>query len=622
MRRRPRQSGEPPESERPPEDESLSGTLFSGLKGLASTPYTLFRSGLGELSTVLTLAGVAGLALGVILLIFVPGMRLYSYIIMGIGGALLIVSLVLNVEAVGKAAVGRRARYSTNTTVMVVAFIGIASLANFLAFENSARMDVTATKQFSLAPRTVSLLKSLKEPIEAKAFLKSLGRGSSPEEIAALEAYRSQVDDLLHEFDVRSGKFSYEFIDPDVDPETAREYGYNRNGTVVFENAESQERHQVLPSLALEQEFVTGLLIVSGQERRLVYFLTGHGERRIDDITRDSDGFGFAHASILSESYATSPINLLVKCDPRGVLCDEPKTGQERLKQDRLEGKANMLVVAGPRRDLVEGEAEVLDEYLKNGGNMLFLAEPDTPQRFRDLLARWGIMVGNGHIVDTQRNWNNLNQNIAIHRDQYFGRIPEPLDSFLQTSRVTNLQDETFFFGATSLEPAEGVAFFPPRSDDGEGEEQDEQVPTIFGTALVLTSNQSWLVEDPTQNEPPEVAPQGPLFPVVAVRALAPLGGELPSNPADVKVASIVAFGDSDFVTNRWFSASSNSDFFLNSINWLVGDIPLANIRPKPLAPRSLVLTRNESNFMRYSSWLLLPVLMALAGGFVWWKRR
>ena len=34
--------------------------------------------------------------------------------------------------------------------------------------------------------------------------------------------------------------------------------------------------------------------------------------------------------------------------------------------------------------------------------------------------------------------------------------------------------------------------------------------------------------------------------------------------------------------------------FFLNSVNWLVGDIPLANIRPKVIAQRLLVLTANE----------------------------
>ena len=86
--------------------------------------------------------------------------------------------------------------------------------------------------------------------------------------------------------------------------------------------------------------------------------------------------------------------------------------------------------------------------------------------------------------------------------------------------------------------------------------------------------------------------------------------------------ASIVVFGDSDFASNNYFEAVNNGDFFLNSINWLVGDIPLASIRPKQFVLRQLNLTPNEFNFMRYSGWLLLPVVMAVLGGFVWWRRR
>jgi ABC-type uncharacterized transport system involved in gliding motility auxiliary subunit len=84
----------------------------------------------------------------------------------------------------------------------------------------------------------------------------------------------------------------------------------------------------------------------------------------------------------------------------------------------------------------------------------------------------------------------------------------------------------------------------------------------------------------------------------------------------------LVIYGDSDFATNRYFYTSSNSDLFLNSVNWLVGDEDLTSIRPKPVAPRTLVVTSTERNFIRYTSWFLLPALMAVAGGYVWWRRR
>ena len=56
--------------------------------------------------------------------------------------------------------------------------------------------------------------------------------------------------------------------------------------------------------------------------------------------------------------------------------------------------------------------------------------------------------------------------------------------------------------------------------------------------------------------------------------------------------------------------------------NWLTEDINLISIRPKALVFRELVLTKREFEFIRFSSWFLLPLGMALIAGVVWWQRR
>lgn len=598
-------------SQRPPE-EKLSGTLFQSLANIASH--------LAGLSTGFTLAGIASLVLGSILVIFLPDLDTYGFILLIIGSALLAIAVFASYRTVRRAVTGRRGRYTTNTAIMVIAFLGIAGVANFLAFENTARIDVTSTKQFSLAPRTVELLDSLEENIDAKAFF---GPAGSPEE----EAVQGQIDDLLHEFKVRSDKFDYEFVDPDLNPLTTRDYEVTRYGTIVFETVDSKKRQHVLSSSTLEQDFVTGILIITGTEQKQVYFLTGHGERDISNVQLGTDGFGIAHDGILRENYAVSPRNLLVSCSRFDPGCESEETGKERLEKDVEDSKVNMIIVAGPKTDLFPEEVETLDWYLSNGGNMLFLAEPDTPQSFRDFLAKWGVKVGNGHIVDQERSLDENNEITVLFEDQYVALIPQQdLDTILQVSKVTNGLSPTFYPGLTSLEPVEddSVVFFPTVSDPDQ-EEGSQVVPTVFGAALALTSTDSWLVTDPGRNEPQLGDLRGPFFPAVAIRALAPVGGELPASREDIRVTSLIVIGDSDFATNQWFSgagAGSNSDLFLNSVNWLVGDAPLANIRPKQISFRPIVLTRNEENFMQYSSWFLLPAVMALMGGFIWWRRR
>jgi ABC-type uncharacterized transport system involved in gliding motility auxiliary subunit len=83
-----------------------------------------------------------------------------------------------------------------------------------------------------------------------------------------------------------------------------------------------------------------------------------------------------------------------------------------------------------------------------------------------------------------------------------------------------------------------------------------------------------------------------------------------------------VVIGDSDFASNKYYFAYTNSDLFLNSINWLTKDYALISIRPKPIVFRELVLTRREFNFIRYSSWFLLPSAIAFMALIVWWRNR
>ncbi len=608
----------------PHEEERLSGTLLGGFRSMSRA--------LGGLSTAFVLVGSVSLVLGLILLAFFPDLRLYGYIVLGAAGVLLTASVVISFETFGEALTSRRGRYGTNTAIMIVAAVSIAALANFLAFENPKRFDVTATKQFSLAPRTVDLLKGLDEDVEAKVFFEP---GRTQREDASIAVFRVDVEEVLREFRIRSGKFSYEFVDPIVEPLVAGEYGATRYPTIVFENVKSKKRQQVpltnsmeayfrTGRLLVEQEFVTGLLIVTGQEQKQVYFLTGHGERDIVDEEPNTQGYGFARAGILGENYAVSNINLSLdegkerlkrdRCD-----IDEPETGQNG---DRCKKQVNMLVMAGPSKDLLDGEVEILHGYLKEGGNMLVLLEPDTPETVRDLLARWGVVVNDGHIVDLQRSVGDNNEITVMARDQYFTSIPDPLGQLLAVGDLTGRLDTTYYPGVASLEPAdEGVMFFPASREQNE-EEEDERPPTIFGTALGLTSGESWLIEDPTRNEPRPGDRRDFFFPAVAIKAFAPLDEEPPASLAGLPQASLVVVGDSDFANNTYFHTSSNSDLFLNSVNWLVGDIALANIRPKLSGFRLLDPGTNGKNVMRYTGWLLLPFLMALAGGFVWWRRR
>ena len=648
------------------------------------------------MSTTFSLAGAIALLLAIILLIVAFDLKLYSFILLGVAAVLLLASAAISFQTMKEAVTSRRGKYSTNTAVMVTAFVGLVAVANFLAIENFHRMDVTATSQFSMAPQTKEILKNLDRPIKATAFFLP---GRSEQEDIFLEVLRGQVDDFLREFEARSGKFSSEFVDPVVERLVAEELNATTYPTIVFVSTDpaddtQKKRHEVnlssvlstgrLPSL--EQDFVTAMLIVTGQEQKKVFFLAGHEERDIFNPQRGTDGFGVAYEAIGSENYVVNTVSLFQESEEVKLFPEPDPEGKRTV---------NMLVVAAPLRDLLQGEAELMDRYLMEGGRILFLVDSGFPPSFLEFLERWGVTVGNGHIVD-ERSLRDNPEIVSLTRGASYLPIPG-------LERITGLLSSTYHPGVTSLMPTDGVDFTPDLTANGEApaeenpEEEPETPSFIRGGALAITSDNSWLIEEIGRNDPrPDEDIQGPFFPAVAIIAFKPLflfsvglefeadlenglisealvgvfeENDLPLTTLD-KVAtdeegvrwlithdstptnstryavqkrgekltvdptpdedfiptsapaSIVVFGDSDFASNNYFEAVNNGDFFLNSINWLVGDIPLASIRPKQFVLRQLNLTPNEFNFMRYSGWLLLPVLMAVLGGFVWWRRR
>ena len=84
-------------------------------------------------------------------------MRLYGYIDIAIGASLIALVGAAFISSVIAAFLSRTGRYGVNTLIMLAAFTGIVIVINVVSFENTSRVDVTATNQFSLSERTKEL---------------------------------------------------------------------------------------------------------------------------------------------------------------------------------------------------------------------------------------------------------------------------------------------------------------------------------------------------------------------------------------------------------------------------------------------------------------------------------
>ena len=84
----------------------------------------------------------------------------------------------------------------------------------------------------------------------------------------------------------------------------------------------------------------------------------------------------------------------------------------------------------------------------------------------------------------------------------------------------------------------------------------------------------------------------------------------------------LVVFGDSDFATNEFLDALRNRDLFVNSINWLSGDVSQITVRPNVSRASSFQMSQEQFRRIQFLSLFVLPEAIAVVGVLVWWLRR
>ena len=540
---------------------------------------------LSAAALLLAIVGAVALLGGFALWLWADDLRTYGNYLMIAGGVILVVAALFSSVNIREALSGQRGRFAINAILMVAAFTGIVVFVNFISFHNVARADLTASKQFSLALQTAQVLENLNQNVHAVAFFVPERQDQA--------ANQQLADDLMFEFERRSSRmFTYEFIDPESDPSRAELYELSQFPSIVFQ-AEDSGQAVVLnvPPLS-EQDLTSMLLIVTGEQQKKVYFVTGHGEKdAINPDPEDGQGFAFAARGVLADSYTVDTLNLAQV----GVIPED----------------AAVLVFPGPSRNMSIQEFDSYDAWLKNGGRAIFLVDPPAPNSVRTLLEPWGIAVGDSTIVDPG--------------SSLFGDIRSPLIQSghynLQTN-ITRDLDTVLLPQSTPIEITVEPEKMPPWV---------EYIPLARSTVL------SWKTNSPeSETFNPAAGDQiGPYNLGVVVHACGIVGEEIDtvlrvagrsrecvSEEGTRGPTTLAIFGDSDFAGNRYSPYSTNLDFFLNAVNYVAEDYDLISIRPKPFAFRELVVTSQEFDFIRFSSWFLLPAAIGMASIAVWWRRR
>lgn len=85
----------------------------------------------------------------------------------------------------------------------------------------------------------------------------------------------------------------------------------------------------------------------------------------------------------------------------------------------------------------------------------------------------------------------------------------------------------------------------------------------------------------------------------------------------------MVVFGDSEFAADENFIQYGNGDLLINSVDWASRQEELINLTPKDPVQRVLVPPQRYTlGLILFISVFLLPGMIVIAGGIVWYQRR
>ena len=471
--------------------------------------------------------------------------------------------------------------------ILVVTFFGGL---NYVAKFHPHRFDLTKQRKFSLSAETLSYVKNLQRPVH---IVITLSTDNDNPEVKGL------IDEYVYATEVRTaGRITEEQLDVYQNRRRSEELGVDQAGIIVLLSGDKRRfvtidelytyKEKKRDAFRGEQVLTAAILDVSTLGREKIYFLSGHGELRIDSADAQ---FGLS----------TTRDELKVRNFDVDVL---DLTAVRRIPED-----AALVVCVAPQSAFSPAEQEMLRQYLgaKAGRMILFLpiGKSTAALGLDDLLLDdWGVLVHNDIILDLE--------NMSDNGDLLI-RALAPTHPITKT--LVDIGTQPLRLGmARTVVPDPGRAL-------GSG---------LNTVTLAATSPGAWGERggskpgtlprfDPgIDTRPmPGLDPPDRLGVIVASERLAVRD----NLPFSVRGGKLVVFGTGDLITNGRVDAASLR-LMLNAVNWSVDRDHALAIPPRTIERFQLALSASDFARLRYALLLALPGGALLLGLLVYWTRR
>ncbi len=493
----------------------------------------------------------------------------------------------------------------TTGLTAVILLIALTFMINWLGARHWRRLDWTKSHLYTLSEKTENVLHNLKDEVKVVVFM------------TPASSLYDQVHELLSRYAAASDRIKVEYIDPEKEPlktkQLAQQYGISAANTVVFAvddrtkyvTSEQMAEYDysglqmgqgpTVKAFKGEEMFTSAILSLVAPTVPKVYFVTGHGEA----------------------SLASTERGRTIRTLKEVLKRENVTTADTSLLSGKVPQDADVLAILGPTAPFAENEIEVLGSWLDGGGRLVICLDPLIARdgtmkttRLEPLLEAHGVQVQNDLVIDPSR------------RLPFFDLSAVYLTDFTPHPITQGLEGVAVLFPVTrSLKSLSG--------------------PHWTARGLVKTSAKGWgetnleqlLRGTPVTKDDEDVA--GPVDVAVVVEAKekedaakdeTPAGDEASKKDAEANGNHtgfrLVAFGDSDFLTDGQIENAGNLTLALNVFNWLAHREEALGIPPRAVEHVSLFLSKQQLNTILLITLLLMPAAVIVIGIFVWRRRR
>lgn len=478
-----------------------------------------------------------------------------------------------------------------NRIISLLLIVGIIVVINMLSKQFFVRLDVTEEKQYTLSQATKDILKNLPDLVSVKAYFSD----NLPPD---LEIYRNDFQDMLIEYSNRSGgNLSYQFVDPNGDPQLEQEAAQSGiqprlvnvrekdqftqqkafMGAVMSLGDQQEVIPFIGPGVPMEYTLTTSIKKMAVLDKPSVGFIQGHGEPGFQEL-------GQVYQA-LSVVFAVENIDL----------------GTEPQIPDRY----RTVVLLAPKDSIPPDHFAKIDDYLARGGKVIVAFDAVTgdfstaqgtemPGTVRSWLAGKGIEVDASFIVDASCG------SVTVQQRQGFFTFNTPVE-FPYMPLITSFPEHPVSDGLEQvlLQFASPVRFAGDTSKTFTPFLQSSERAGIINTPTFFNvAERQWTNADfPMSNLTIGGIVEGSFDGGIPTKLIVITDGDFPVSPGGRQVNP------------------DNINLLVNAVEWMSDDTGLSALRTKGIASRPIdELEDGKRTMLKYLNFFL-PLLLVIGYG-------